>query len=108
MDQIDGVNLFSFLYREPGTDVSWFNSVSYEEAMVTEFERQGVALSSRWRVTRINVNYELCETYPSILAVPQNQTDDDLIKVRYRKCCVGTSAARDRVLWYNPRTQVGT
>jgi hypothetical protein len=28
--------------------------------------------------------------------------------VRYRKCCVGTSAARDRVLWYNPRTQVGT
>ena len=73
MDQIDGVNLFSFLYREPGTDVSWFNSVSYEEAMVTEFERQGVALSSRWRVTRINVNYELCETYPSILAVPQNQ-----------------------------------
>ena len=83
--EVADVNFFAMLYKEPATDNSWFQSVSHQQAMATEFERQGVVMSSRWRVSRINVNYELCQTYPGILAVPQKETDEDLFKVRLER-----------------------
>ena len=43
-----------------------------------EFKRMGVP-NSMWRVTYVNVQYELCETYPAVLAVPKSVDDDTLI-----------------------------
>uniref|UniRef100_A0A8C5Q063 Myotubularin n=1 Tax=Leptobrachium leishanense TaxID=445787 RepID=A0A8C5Q063_9ANUR len=37
--------------------------------------------SEQWRVTFINKNYELCDTYPQFLVVPYNTNEDDLRKV---------------------------
>lgn len=36
----------------------------------------------QWRISSLNQNYELCETYPRILAFPTDVTDDELISVR--------------------------
>uniref|UniRef100_A0AAQ4RK17 Myotubularin n=1 Tax=Gasterosteus aculeatus aculeatus TaxID=481459 RepID=A0AAQ4RK17_GASAC len=45
-----------------------------------EFRRQGLP-NSKWRVTFINNNYEVCDTYPTILAVPVKSKDEDLRRV---------------------------
>lgn len=34
-----------------------------------------------WTLSRINEHYELCDTYPTILVVPENVPEDDLKKV---------------------------
>lgn len=34
-----------------------------------------------WRITKINDHYELCDTYPSTLAVPVNIPDEELRRV---------------------------
>ena len=31
-----------------------------------------------WRVTDLNKDFSLCETYPTVLGVPANATEDDL------------------------------
>lgn len=46
---------------------------------VAEFERMGVVTSSRWRISRANEQYGMCETYPSLVAVPVNVTDQVLM-----------------------------
>lgn len=46
---------------------------------VAEFERMGVVTSSRWRISRANEQYGMCETYPSLVAVPVNVTDHVLM-----------------------------
>eukprot|EP00736_Rhodelphis_marinus_P010728 Rmarinus@m.1054 len=45
-----------------------------------EFARVGVP-NSRWRLTETNVQYELCPTYPRVLAVPASITDRELSEV---------------------------
>uniref|UniRef100_A0A8C4Z4Z7 Myotubularin n=1 Tax=Gadus morhua TaxID=8049 RepID=A0A8C4Z4Z7_GADMO len=45
-----------------------------------EFRRQGLP-NERWRITFINKNYELCDTYPTILAVPYRASEEDLRRV---------------------------
>ena len=42
--------------------------------------RQGLPNES-WRITRINDNYEVCDTYPRIFAVPSAASDNDLREV---------------------------
>lgn len=38
-----------------------------------------------WKITKINDSYQLADTYPSVLVVPANATDDDLRSVaRFR------------------------
>uniref|UniRef100_A0A8C7U2Y5 Myotubularin n=1 Tax=Oncorhynchus mykiss TaxID=8022 RepID=A0A8C7U2Y5_ONCMY len=37
--------------------------------------------TDKWRITFINDNYELCDTYPTILVVPFKATEEDLRKV---------------------------
>ncbi|KAG7394424.1 hypothetical protein PHYBOEH_005194 [Phytophthora boehmeriae] len=45
-----------------------------------EFQRMGISSSTnRWRLSRINEEYELCPTYPSILAVPTSTSDSVLV-----------------------------
>lgn len=34
-----------------------------------------------WTISKINSNYELCDTYPSILVIPTNITDEDIKQV---------------------------
>lgn len=42
----------------------------------------------QWRVTFLNEHYALCDTYPSLLVVPYNATDEDLKKVSaFRSRC---------------------
>jgi hypothetical protein len=37
--------------------------------------------NERWRITFINKNYELFDTYPTILAVPYRASEEDLRRV---------------------------
>ncbi|KAK1941225.1 Myotubularin [Phytophthora citrophthora] len=46
---------------------------------VAEFQRMGISSSTnRWRLSYVNDQYELCATYPSILAVPASVSDSVL------------------------------
>jgi myotubularin-related protein 1/2 len=38
---------------------------------------QGVP-NDMWKISKINENYEICDSYPTVLAVPAQATDDDL------------------------------
>uniref|UniRef100_A0A8C5WDU7 Myotubularin n=1 Tax=Leptobrachium leishanense TaxID=445787 RepID=A0A8C5WDU7_9ANUR len=67
--------LFAFQNEEKFPENGW--SV-YDP--INEFRRQGLP-SEQWRVTFINKNYELCDTYPQFLVVPYNTNEDDLRKV---------------------------
>lgn len=50
-----------------------------------EFDRLGVIASNGWRISELNMNYSLCETYPSLLAIPANVSDEILcVAARYR------------------------
>lgn len=64
-----------------------------------EFRRMGLP-NAQWRITTINQNYELCPTYPAVLAVPQSISDDQLILAsKFR------SKNRFPTLsWLNPKT----
>lgn len=37
--------------------------------------------TNKWRFTLVNKNYELCDTYPTLLAVPYECRDEDLKRV---------------------------
>ena len=48
--------------------------------------RLGVHRSTAWRVSRVNDSYELCPTYPKVLAVPTQISDQELFGVKnFRK-----------------------
>ncbi|NXP35392.1 MTM1 protein, partial [Leiothrix lutea] len=86
---------FAFVNEEKFPENGWmvYNPMS-------EYRRQGLP-NERWRVTFINEHYGLCDTYPSLLVVPYNATDEDLKKV---------SAFRSRnripvLSWIHPETQ---
>lgn len=34
-----------------------------------------------WKISKINSNFEFCDTYPAIIVVPTSVKDDDLSKV---------------------------
>uniref|UniRef100_A0A8C1G1Y7 Myotubularin n=1 Tax=Cyprinus carpio TaxID=7962 RepID=A0A8C1G1Y7_CYPCA len=77
-----GMQLFAFLSQEKYEENGW----NVYEAM-EEYRRQGVP-NSEWRITFINKNYELCDTYPTILVVPYKATDEDLKRVAtFRSRC---------------------
>lgn len=45
---------------------------------VAEFQRMGVTSSSRWRISQSNQKYGVCQTYPSLYAVPATVPDSVL------------------------------
>ena len=67
--------LFAFEYKGEYSSDGW----SIYEAK-TEYKRQGLP-NDMWRIANVNQKYELCETYPSILAVPVNASDELLFGV---------------------------
>jgi hypothetical protein len=63
-----------------------------------EYRRQGIP-NDKWRITEVNKNYELSESYPSILVVPAAIDDDTL-----RKASEFRSKKRFPTLsWLHPR-----
>ena len=50
--------------------------------IIEEFKRQKVPLNmENFRISQINLNYKLCETYPAILIVPSSIDDSTLVKM---------------------------
>ena len=70
-------NYFAFVHK-PALDAPTGWSV-YDASK--EYLRMGMSKSSDWRFTSINQQFKFCETYPRVLVVPQQVTDDDLRQV---------------------------
>ncbi len=74
--------LFAFSHRlGPLPDHGWN---LYEP--LDEYERQGALMprrgqSSPWRVSYINKDYSLCQSYPSVLVVPSRTPDHELFPI---------------------------
>lgn len=87
--------LFAFEFKEDYGIDGW-KVYNPEE----EYKRQGLPPES-WRITKINEKYELCDTYPSVLAVPASVSDEDLKQVASHR-----SRNRLPVLsWIHPESQ---
>uniref|UniRef100_A0A3B5BIC2 phosphatidylinositol-3,5-bisphosphate 3-phosphatase n=1 Tax=Stegastes partitus TaxID=144197 RepID=A0A3B5BIC2_9TELE len=88
--------LFCALYTQPPPP-RFANGFFY---VVGCFFRQGLPNES-WTISKINSTYELCDTYPSILVIPTNFTDDDIKRVSLFR-------AKHRIpvlSWIHPETQ---
>uniref|UniRef100_A0A8C9ZNM8 Myotubularin n=1 Tax=Sander lucioperca TaxID=283035 RepID=A0A8C9ZNM8_SANLU len=70
-----GLPLFAYVNQEKYAENGWG---IYKP--VEEFRRQGLP-NNKWRITFINKNYELCDTYPTVLAVPFKSKEEDLRRV---------------------------
>ncbi|XP_019941677.1 phosphatidylinositol-3,5-bisphosphate 3-phosphatase MTMR2 isoform X2 [Paralichthys olivaceus] len=91
----NGLQIFAFEYGQVFPENGWkvYDAVS-------EYKRQGIPNES-WRITKINDHYELCDTYPSTLAVPVNIPDEELKRVAAFR-----SKGRIPVLsWIHPESQ---
>ncbi|KAG7282698.1 hypothetical protein CRUP_017624 [Coryphaenoides rupestris] len=71
----NGLPIFAFEYGQVFPENGW----KVYDALA-EYKRQGIPNES-WRVTKANDHYELCDTYPSSLAVPVNIPDEDIRRV---------------------------
>lgn len=66
------------------------------------FPLQGIPNES-WRLSKINERYELCDTYPAILAVPVNIPDEELKRVasfRSRGRIPVSVTKEDTLMWF--------
>ncbi|XP_036764297.2 myotubularin-related protein 1 isoform X2 [Manis pentadactyla] len=91
----NGQTLFAFNYKEKFPTNGW---KVYDP--VSEYKRQGLPNES-WKISKVNSNYELCDTYPAIIVVPTSVKDDDLSKV-------AAFRAKGRVpvlSWIHPESQ---
>nr|XP_020450592.1 myotubularin-related protein 2-like isoform X4 [Monopterus albus] len=87
--------LFAFLYKEQIPVDGW---KVYDPT--AEYRRQGLPNES-WTISKINSTYELCDTYPSILVIPTNITDEEVKRV-----AVFRAKNRFPVLsWIHPESQ---
>lgn len=76
--------VFAFFYKEEFDEE--LNGWGLYRAHA-EYTRLGLPVEG-WRFTKANNKYELCETYPNLLAVPSAASDDDLHKVaQFRSSC---------------------
>lgn len=91
----NGLQMFAVQYGQVFPENGWkvFDSL-------TEYKRQGIPNES-WRITKVNDHYELCDTYPSTLAVPVNIPDEEL-----RRVAAFRAKGRIPVLsWIHPESQ---
>uniref|UniRef100_A0A669B486 Myotubularin n=1 Tax=Oreochromis niloticus TaxID=8128 RepID=A0A669B486_ORENI len=70
-----GLPLFAYLGQEKYAENGW---TIYKP--IEEFRRQGLP-NNKWRISFINKSYDLCDTYPTVLAVPYKSKEEDLRKV---------------------------
>ncbi|XP_055493299.1 myotubularin-related protein 2 [Leucoraja erinacea] len=91
----NNLTLFAYDYKEIFPENGW---KVYDP--ITEYKRMGLPNES-WTLSRINEHYELCDTYPTILVVPENVPEDELKKVAAFR-----SRGRLPVLsWIHPESQ---
>ena len=87
--------MFAFDYKEKYQTNGW---QVYEP--IAEYQRLG-SITETWKITKINENYELCDSYPAILVVPSAASEDDLRQVAQFR-----SRGRIPVLsWLHPESQ---
>ncbi|XP_075896695.1 myotubularin-related protein 1a isoform X2 [Nelusetta ayraudi] len=88
-------SLFAFQYKEVFPVDGW---KVYDP--LAEYKRQGLPNES-WTISKVNSTYELCDTYPSVLVIPTNITDEDVKRV-------AAFRAKHRIpvlSWIHPETQ---
>ncbi|XP_068457311.1 myotubularin-related protein 2 isoform X1 [Clinocottus analis] len=91
----NGLQIFAFEYGQVFPENGW---KVYDP--LSEYKRQGIPNES-WRITKVNDHYEVCDTYPSTLAVPVNIPDEELKRV-----AVFRAKGRMPVLsWIHPESQ---
>ncbi|VEU23272.1 DEKNAAC104395 [Brettanomyces naardenensis] len=80
IDRID--KCYAFLYEPIGIE-SPFNSWN-DYDVIREFEREGLHFKGNdsdslgsfgWRITKLNADYNLCESYPSQICIPRTFSD---------------------------------
>uniref|UniRef100_UPI003590247E myotubularin-related protein 2-like isoform X2 n=1 Tax=Myxine glutinosa TaxID=7769 RepID=UPI003590247E len=73
----NGLQFFAMENREKFAEDGW--KVYDPEA---EFKRlvQGIE-NPPWKLSLLNANYDVCDTYPAMLGVPRDCTDDDMRRV---------------------------
>nr|XP_033799869.1 myotubularin isoform X2 [Geotrypetes seraphini] len=92
--QSHGLPFYAFVNDEKFPENGW---TVYEP--MAEYTRQGLP-NNLWRITFLNKNYELCDTYPTLLVVPYNAPDD------LSKVAAFRSRNRIPVLsWIHPENQ---
>ena len=69
--------LFAFEYKQKYDTNGWNVYKPF-----SEYERLGLPNDS-WKFSKINEKYELCDSYPAVLAVPLIATEDDLRAVAH-------------------------
>ncbi|XP_026990157.1 myotubularin-related protein 1a isoform X3 [Tachysurus fulvidraco] len=87
--------LFAFQYKEKYPVDGW---KVYDP--VSEYKRMGLPNES-WTISKINSNYEVCDTYPALLVIPTSIKDDELKRV-------AAFRAKHRVpvlSWIHPESQ---
>lgn len=52
-----------------------------KELLEREFKRMGFDIDSKWRISDINKDFQLCNSYPRFLIVPSSFSDEDLESV---------------------------
>ncbi|XP_067280487.1 myotubularin-related protein 1b isoform X4 [Pseudorasbora parva] len=67
--------IFAFKYKETFPEDGW---KIYDP--IAEYKRQGLPNES-WIISKMNSSYEVCETYPALLVLPSNVTEDELKRV---------------------------
>lgn len=91
----NNLSFFAFRYKEQFPVDGW---KVYEPT--AEYNRQGLPNES-WIISRINIHYELCDTYPSILVLPNNMTEEEIKQV-------ASFRAKHRIpvlSWIHPESQ---
>ena len=78
-------DLYCFHYTASSEPFQHDRSLGWNKFdLMAEFHRQGVP-NAEWKLTALNEQYELCETYPSKLIVPAASSDAMLIaSARFR------------------------
>lgn len=71
------MDFFAFSFRHTFDDP--FNGWDIYDPL-KDYERIGFP-DSQWRVTNVNANYEISQSYPPVLIVPSTVSDDELRKV---------------------------
>ncbi|XP_051755589.1 myotubularin-related protein 1a isoform X12 [Ctenopharyngodon idella] len=89
------LSLFAFQYKEQFPEDGW---KVYDP--VAEYKRMGLPNES-WTISKINSNYEVCDTYPALLVIPTSITEDEVKRV-------ASFRVKHRIpvlSWIHPETQ---
>uniref|UniRef100_A0A8C2IAU6 phosphatidylinositol-3,5-bisphosphate 3-phosphatase n=1 Tax=Cyprinus carpio TaxID=7962 RepID=A0A8C2IAU6_CYPCA len=89
------LSLFAFQYKEQFPEDGW---KVYDP--VAEYKRMGLPNES-WTISKINSNYEVCDTYPALLVTPTSIKEDEIKRV-------ASFRVKHRIpvlSWIHPETQ---